>query len=126
MTNDPGELEPPAPRARHELPDVLSIDTRSIRYEPPQFRNFRSALPEGGDVVEFLVETEAPIPARALGPALQVGTTLVAEVVEVDSTHYRFLAFDPERLAPGARIGLCWSGAPETVRSTSFRYEGVG
>ncbi|MEU9700952.1 hypothetical protein [Streptomyces sp. NPDC047981] len=126
MTNDPGELEPPAPRARHELPDVLSIDTRSIRYEPPQFRNFRSALSEGGDVVEFLVETDAPIPARALGPALQIGTTLVVEVVEVDSTHYRFLAFDPERLAPGARVGLCWSGDPETVRSTSFRYEGVG
>ena len=122
MTNDPGELEPPAPRARHELPDVLSIDTRSIRYEPPQFRNFRSALPEGGDVVEFLVETVAPIPARALGPALKVGTTLVVEVAEVDSTHYRFLAFNPERLEPGAPIGLCWSGRPETARSTPFRY----
>ncbi|HEY9374408.1 hypothetical protein [Streptomyces sp.] len=122
MTNDPGELEPPAPRARHELPDVLSIDTRSIRYEPPQFRNFRSALPEGGDVVEFLVETVAPIPARALGPALKVGTTLVVEVTEVDSTHYRFLAFNPERLEPGAPIGLCWSGRPETARSTPFRY----
>lgn len=126
MTNDPGELEPSAPRARHELPDVLSIDTRLIRYEPPQLRNFRSALPEGEDAVEFLVETSAPIPARALGPALQVGTTLVVEVAEVDPTHYRFLAFNPERLERGARIDLCWSGHPETARSTRFRYEGLG
>lgn len=125
MTNDPGELEPPAPREHHELPDVLSIDTRLIRYEPPQFRNFRSTLPEGRDAVEFLVETNAPIPARALGPALQIGTTLVTEVAEVDSTHYRFLAFNPERLEPGAPIDICWSGRPETARSTRFRFQGL-
>lgn len=124
MTSDPGELEPPAPRARHELPDVLAVEARLIRYEPPQHHNFRSALPEGGEAVEFLVETDAPIPARALGPTLHVGDAILLEVTALDATHYRFTGFDPARLERGAPIALGWSGDPEPERSTRFRFEG--
>ncbi|MGW6981662.1 hypothetical protein ACWGE1_19830 [Streptomyces sp. NPDC054932] len=103
---------------------MLAVEARLIRYEPPQHRNFRSALPEGGDAVEFLVETDAPIPARALGPTLHVGDTIMMEVTALDATHYRFLGFDLERLQRGAPIALGWSGDLEPERSTPFRFEG--
>ncbi|MFI6578151.1 hypothetical protein ACIBFB_20380 [Nocardiopsis sp. NPDC050513] len=125
MTNDPEASHPsPAPRPGSALPDVLAVEARLIRYRAPRHRHFPSALPDDVEAVEFLVETDAPIPRRALGPALHVGSAVLTEVTAVDPTHYRFVGFAPGALEPGARIGLGWTDHREPERTTAFRFEG--
>ncbi|MFI5980337.1 hypothetical protein ACIBEA_05600 [Streptomyces sp. NPDC051555] len=124
MTDDGREGGARFPRFRYELPEVLAVEARLIRYEAPRHRHFRSALPDDVPAAEFLVETAAPIPPRALGPALHVGSAVLQEVTAVDATHYRFIGFAPESLEQGATIALGWSGLDEPERTTAFRFEG--
>jgi hypothetical protein len=123
MSSDPGELEPREASPIFELPQVKSVETRRTQFIPRR-RNFRSALPEVDNAVEFVVATDSSIPARALGPVLVVGETVLTEVAADDDTHYRFVALEPEALEPGAPISLGWSGRPpaESI-PTGFRFE---
>ncbi len=61
------------PRPEWNLPEVIDIQIRRVPFEPPKLRNFKSALADYKEAVEFLVRTSGPIPARALGAALFVG-----------------------------------------------------
>src|SRR5688572_25685333 len=122
MMNDAGAREPDAPRPDFSLPDILDLDVRRIRFHPHQPRNFESTLAHEQEAVEFTVRTDGPIPIRALGPALYVGETAVVENEEVESTTYRFLAFDFEELEPRAPIRLGWTGQGHDDRKTKFRY----
>jgi hypothetical protein len=112
MTSDPGQREPRGRRPDIDLPRVVSVSSRLRRLDPPARRNFDSELPRLEQTVEFLVETEGPIPARALGPVLYVGDTPVTEVQVDDDTHYRFTALQPTGLQDGAPMTLGWSGQP--------------
>jgi len=70
------------------------------------------------------VQTDAPIPVRALGPVLYVGSTPVTEVREDDPTHYRFIALEPDALERGAPLRLAWSGQPPAEdQDIGSRYE---
>ncbi|MDN3025184.1 hypothetical protein [Streptomyces sp. S.PB5] len=124
MTTDPGEPEPSGPEPRFELPRVLQVTARRVRHAWRRPRNFDSELPAEGEVAEFLVETDAAVPTRALGPVLHVGETVLLESAAVDPTHYRFLGPDPERLRPGTPISLGWSGQEDAERATPFRFAG--
>ncbi len=116
MTSDSGARER-RPRPDHRLPRVVSIATRLVRFVPPERRNFASSLPRLERTVEFLVETDGPIPVRALSPVVYVGDVPVAEVAADDDTHYRFTAMEPERLEEGAPVTLGWSGEPASQRT---------
>lgn len=110
-------------RPEWDLPEIVELQIRRIPYEPPKLRNFKSSLSKYKEAVEFLVHTSGPIPARALGPALFVGDVQVIESQQVEGNVYRFLAFDLERLQPGAPIGWAWINTPEEQRKeTRFRY----
>jgi hypothetical protein len=123
MSTDPGELEPRAPRPDLALPAVQTLRIQRTRFAPRR-RNFESALPASDNAVEFLVETAAAIPARALGPVLYVGDTPVTEVTVDDETHYRFVAVEPDELERGAPISLGWSGSSRDERlRTQYRFE---
>ena len=64
-----------------------------------------------------------PVPIRALGPALFVGETQVAEFEAVEDNLYRFHAFDHQRLERGAPIAWGWLDAPPDERKrTRFRF----
>jgi hypothetical protein len=123
MSSDPGELEPQPDRPTYELPRVTSVETRRTQFAPRR-RNFKTALPDVDTAVEFLVVTDGAIPARALGPVLVVGESILTEVAAADDTHYRFVALEPQTLEPGAPISLGWSGRPvaESI-PTGFRFE---
>ncbi|MFF2623726.1 hypothetical protein [Oerskovia jenensis] len=124
MTSDPGARERRR-RPRLDLPAVVSVEARPVAFEPPRRRNFSSQLPALESTVEFLVETEAPLPVRALGPVVYVGDTPVTEVYVEDDTHYRFVALRPDELREGQPITLGWSGAPAEERvETGRRFEG--
>jgi hypothetical protein len=127
MSTDPGAVEPREPRPPLDLPQVIAVRARRVRFEPPERRNFSSALPRMDSTVEFLVETDAPIPARALAPVLYVGDTPATEVTADDATHYRFVTLRPDALEDGASISLGWSGRPPAERvETAYRFEDPG
>lgn len=123
MTNDQGQREPRGRRPDFRLPGVLGVVARRTRFEPPVRRNFESVLPTLESTVEFLVETDGPIPARALAPVLYVGDTPVTEVSADDETHYRFVALAPDDLRAGAPVSLGWSGLAAERVETAFYFE---
>jgi hypothetical protein len=125
MTTDSGSRERDAEKPDFSLPDVLDLRTRRITFEPPQHRNFVSALTEG-EAVEFVITTDKPIPIRALGPVLYVGETPVGESAPLRKKNaYRFVALEPEALRSGAPVSLGWTGQPRRERrKTKFSYEG--
>jgi hypothetical protein len=123
MSSDSGVKQPEAPKPDFELPNVVDLSVRRIRFRPRKPRNFESVFSQEDEAVEFVVSTDAPIPVRALGPALYVGQTAVVESEEVEPNVYRFLAFDDDGLRKRAAISLGWSGDPDTRRRTTFRYE---
>ena len=107
-----------------DLPEIVDIQIRRIPFKPNQPRNFKSALAGYKEAVEFMVRTSDLIPARALGAALFVGDVQVTESQQVDNNLYRFLAFEIDRLKPGAPIRWGWINTPkEQQQGTRFRYE---
>lgn len=126
MSSDAGEREPRPSRPDLDLPEVTAVRARRTSFRPRR-RNYESGLPSLDETVEIAVETAAPIPARALGPVLHVGTSTLTEVTADDETHYRFVALRPEELESGAAISLGWSGQPlEESRPTGRRFEAPG
>jgi hypothetical protein len=127
MTSDPGRREPRGRRPDLSLPRVRSVSARATSFTPPARRNFESRLPALDSTVEFAVETEAPLPVRALGPVLYVGDTPVSHVIVDDETHYRFVALQPQELREGAPITLAWTGDPPDRRvDTGITFTGPG
>ncbi|MEO8286559.1 MAG: hypothetical protein ABI670_09005 [Chloroflexota bacterium] len=125
MSNDASYPISEGPRPDWDLPDVVDIQIRKVQFEAPQHRNFRSALSEYRQAVEFLVRTSGPVPARALSPALFIGDVQVIENQQIGENLYRFLAFEPQRLEPGSPIGWGWLNSPREQRQlTNFPYEG--
>lgn len=110
MADDPGRREPRGPRPTIRLPQVIGVEVRATRFEPPAHRNFASQLPALDRTVEFLVETDRPIPVRSVGPVLFVGDVPVTEVRADDPHHYRFVALRPDDLRPGDPVRLGWAG----------------
>lgn len=106
------------------LPEILEIRIKRIPFKPHRLQNFKSALSEYKEAVEFLVRTSGPIPARGLGPAIFVGDVQVIESQQVSDNLYSFLAFDIKRLKPGEPIRWGWINTPkEQQQMTKFRYE---
>ena len=106
------------------LPRIRELRIRRIPFEPPKLEHFRSSLARHKEAIEFIVETDGPVPTRAYGPALFVGDVEVDQSERVDETTWRLLALEPERLRPGAPICWGWIKDPEAVRQcTRFRYE---
>jgi hypothetical protein len=124
MTIDTAQPLSGGPRPEWDLPEILDIQTRHISFKANQPRHFKSALAEYKEAVEFMVHTSGPVPARALGAALFVGDVQVTESQQADNNLYRFLAFDLDRLKPGAPIRWGWINTPkEQQQGTRFRYE---
>ncbi|WP_165067074.1 hypothetical protein [Paludisphaera rhizosphaerae] len=123
MSTDSGQRLPDPPRAETAMPNVIDVKTRTIKYEPRKPRNFKSAIAASNDAVEFVVKTDAPIPIRALGPALYVGGTCLTEVSEVGPNTYRFVAPARDALKKDAAIQLGWTGQPPASKAAAkFRY----
>jgi hypothetical protein len=125
MPNDASHSIPQGPRPDWNLPDIVDIRIQRVQFEPPKLRNFKSALADYKEAIEFLVRTNGPIPARALSPALFIGDVRVIENQQMGENLYRFLAFEPQRLEPGTPIGWGWLDSPrEQLLITKFPYEG--
>ena len=106
-----------------ELPEIRKLEIRRVPFMARELKNFTSRLANHREAIEFLVQTDGPIPARGSGPALYVGDTAVTEGGLVEDNQYQFLAFEPDQLTPGAPISLGWTGdPPEDRKETRYRY----
>lgn len=124
MSTDAGSPITPEPPPSPDLPRLRGLRIRRIRFEAPELEHFRSSLTDRHEAVEFLVETEAPVPVRAYGPALFIGDVEVNQSERLGDTTWRILAFDTDLLRPHAAIRWGWMKDPEEVRqNTQFRYE---
>lgn len=123
MTSDSGT---PLGRRRgplFRLPRVVGVDIRRSDAVPRKLRNFKSAVVRRTDGVDIVVRTDRPIPPRALGPALFVGSTVLTEVDEIAPNTYRFTNFGPQELSEDAPIRLGWTGQPVgDTQGALFRY----
>lgn len=125
MSTDWNNQEPAGKRADlWRLPEVEAVEAKLVRYEPPveryegpgQVRKYHEA-------VEILVRTSGELPVRALSPALYVGDVAIREYEPAGRHLYRFFAFEPEALPPGAPISLGWPDHPVPRRETKFRLQ---
>jgi hypothetical protein len=123
MATDGGSpIQPRKPFAL-ELPRIVRLRIRRIRFEAPELKYFTSAQSERRDAIEFLAETDGEVPVRAYGPALFVGDVEINQSERIDRTTWRFLSFAPERLKPGDPISWGWMKDPESARTrTDYRF----
>lgn len=107
-----------------QLPNIVNIEAKRVRYDPPkQFWVNRQVL-EVRDGMELLVQLTDALPSRAMSPALFVGDTSISDY-EIAGHHlYRFFVIDPTALQPGANISLGWPQLPDIKRNMSnFRFQ---
>jgi hypothetical protein len=123
MSTDSGGRIRPRRQAQFRLPKLVEVEIRPSSFEPPRHRNFKSAITRRAGAVDFVIRTDRPIPGRALGPALFVGSTPVTEVTELEANTYRFMSLGNLELREDAEIRLGWTGqAPEATPRSKFRY----
>lgn len=127
MSTDAGAPLRPRPPFPIDLPRIRELKIRRIPFEPPKLEYFESSLSRYREAVEFIVETDGPVPMRAYGPALFVGDVEVNQSERVGATTWRLLAVEPGRLENGAAISWGWMKDPAGARqATRYRYEVEG
>src|SRR5262245_31893524 len=104
------------------LPQVRDISVELVRYREPRTYYVGIELRQALGGAEFLVRTAAPLPIRALSPALFVGEVPVLRYTTLGLLVYRFVGFDLTRYRPGAPLSLGWPDYPESRVETPFRY----
>src|SRR5262249_27624169 len=113
------------------LPGIVNIESRAVSYAVPKIFFVGSERREVRQAVEITVQTDAPIPARAISPVIFVGGTPIVEMETVGRNLYKFYAIEPSQLQQGAAIAFGWpemgrggaiSPAPDQLVATNFRY----
>jgi hypothetical protein len=110
-----------------DLPEIVNVEAKKVRYEPPkQFWVNRQIL-EVRDGLELLVQLTKPLPIQAITPALYIGDTAVMDYKIEGKNLYRFFVINPEALQPGALIALGWPQLPkEQLAMSNFRFQVKG
>lgn len=125
MNTDSSQVETQVPRRRFDLPKLIDITIRRVPFEPPKHRHFTSKLSNFSEAIEFRVQTDRPLNlSTAITPVLFVGDLMLTEGQQVDKTIYTFLAFEEDKIEPGAAISLAYPNTTDEMRNVSkFHYE---
>jgi hypothetical protein len=124
MTIDPGEPEPrPKSPDLWHLPDVIDVEIRRRRFDPPRRVTTAGVDREVRLAVEVAVQVSDPFVIRALGPVLWIGDQPLTTAEGDGDVTYRFFSFEPQTLPPGAPISLAWNSVNAPRKETRFRYE---
>ena len=117
----PPIVQPEAPDLRR-LPDILDVQIRLRRFDPPRRVTVAGKDTQANEAVEVEVRVSEPFQIRALGPVLWVGEEPLTIGDSPSERVYRFYAFTPARLRADAPITLSWDtpGAPR--KETKYRY----
>jgi hypothetical protein len=107
-----------------QLPEIVNVEAKRVRYDPPKQFWVNRAVLEVRDGLELLIQLTHSLPVRALSPALYVGNTPIADYELAGPNLYRFFVIDPGSLEPGAAISLGWPQLPDMKRNLSnFRFQ---
>jgi hypothetical protein len=124
MATDAGQ--PVASGDRHDiwrLPEILEVRTAFRRFDPPRRVTRLGVDLFVEEAVEVGVELSEPFEIRALGPALWIGDEPLTIAEGDGPTSYRFLAFEPDALKPGAPIALSWNASDAPRVATKYLFE---
>lgn len=116
-----GQNPPREPGGR--LPEIVAVEAARVRYPEPRVYFVGPEQRQAREAVELVVRTSAPLPVLDLPPILFVGETAVPEYAPEGRATYRFVAFEEQRLEPGAPIALGWPQAPRARRPSRFRFQ---
>jgi hypothetical protein len=121
-------MEPRGPRRSREttrwsLPRILEVAFRPVKHEVPRIYYVGRERRQTSETVEIMVRTAAPLPIRALSPVIYVGDVPVEDYEVAGRNLYKYLAFNPSALLPGAPVSLGWPGQPVESRiAAAARY----
>lgn len=104
------------------LPDIVWVDTERVTYDPPRRRIAGGQILQVREGVEVTIQTDGPIPMRALAPQLHIGDVVMTESEPAGHLRYRFVDYEPDRLKEGESISLGWSMADSPLKVTQFRF----
>ena len=116
---DPELADRPAAR----LPRLTRAEAHPVRPREPLRRQLGAATVTVRGWVELVVDTAAELPVGGESPVLLVGERELPDYETVAPRRYRFYAWDPVHLAPGAPLALAWPGRPETRVESELRYQ---
>lgn len=105
------------------LPEVAALQIRQRHFDPPRRVTIAGKDHLMRDAVEIEIVVSEPFVIRALGPALWVGEEPLTAVDSDGKKTYRFFAFNPDALRPGAPISLSWNAPHAERKQTKYRYE---
>jgi hypothetical protein len=122
------EAEPAAdPPPRHDLDDVADVAVSGQRVElvTPVTMNIDGRLTQVSRLVELVVTSAEPIPARALDPVLVVGDRVVHEYRYEAANRLVFTEPEPDKLKSGAKVRFQWGLKPsaDQIIATDFVFE---
>lgn len=120
MTNDPNG--PGRFDKLSELPAVTGVEISLVNFARPQQFYSGGRLVAHDRALQILLRTAGPLPIRGVTPVIFIGDVKVAAYTLAGPNLYRFLAYDIEKLRPGAPIALGWPFAPELKIPTDFRF----
>lgn len=104
------------------LPEVLNVQTRRHRFDPPRRITVAGNDQFVTDAIAIDVEMSEPFQIRALGPVLWVGDEPLVIVDLTDDRTYSFYALTEARLQETAPIALAWNSSNAPRTETRFRY----
>jgi hypothetical protein len=104
------------------LPSLVSVEAQLVSHPQPLVYYVGRERRETRQTVELRVVTSEPLPVRAVTPILMVGETAIPDYRSEGTNRYRFVAYEPERLAPGAAIRWGWPGLAESLVTLPFRF----
>jgi hypothetical protein len=104
---------------------ALALEARRVQFAEPTEVFVLGRAVKTSTVVEWVLTSKEPIPARAIDPVLAVGTHLVREYRYEGVTRLVFVEPEPERLVPGAEVHFQWgtSPAPSAIGQSLMVYQ---
>ena len=104
------------------LPDILDVQIRRRRFNPPRRVTARGIDRQVRTAVEIELRLSEPFVIRALGPLLWIGEEPLSIAESDGGPIYRFFSFEPGRLRADAPIALSWGDRGSPRKVTGFRY----
>jgi hypothetical protein len=110
-----------SPDLQH-LPDVLDVQERLRRFDPPRRITTHGIDRQVRSAIEIELRLSEPFAIRALGPVLWIGDVPLSIAESDGGNTYRFFSFEPERLRAGAPVALSWGERGSPRKMTKFQY----
>ena len=115
--------------AQHEspdlqrLPDVLDVQARNRRFDPPRRFTVHGIDRQVRTAVEIEIRLSEPFIIRTLGPVLWIGEEPLSSAESEGGLVYRFFSFEPSRLRANAPIALSWGERDSPRKMTPYHYQ---